>query len=122
MPIGRHSIPHDLIHLAAEAHLGVDDGVWGLLARGATYRRGTDRRPTRTGRAIVRDHRDGLHRAEHLGNEHGWRWQQGLPTPVTPTFDRLAAAWAALPVGGALVVRWPTLATEVRGRDRDQQL
>jgi hypothetical protein len=112
MPQGRYRIPHDLVHLAAEAHLGIDDGVWGLLARGATFKHGTDRRPTRTGRAIVRDHRAGLHQAERVGNEHGWRWQQGLPTPVAPTFERLATAWAAVPPGGALTVRWPTLEAE----------
>ncbi len=52
MPQGRSRLPHDLVHMAAEGHLGIDDGVWGLLARGATFRRGTDQRPTRTGRAL----------------------------------------------------------------------
>jgi hypothetical protein len=110
MPIGRHPIPHDMIHLAAEGHLGIEDGVWGLLARGATYKRGTDRRPTRPGRALVRDHRDALHAAEHAGNTHGHAWLHGQPTPVAPTFERLAAAWAAVPPGGTLTITWPTLA------------
>ena len=37
MPIGRGRIPHDLGHMATEAHLGITDGFWGLLARGATF-------------------------------------------------------------------------------------
>jgi len=38
MPVGRGRIPHDLGHMATEAHLGITDGVWGLLARGATLK------------------------------------------------------------------------------------
>jgi hypothetical protein len=38
MPIGRGIIPHDLGHMVSEASLGIDDGFWGLLARGATFR------------------------------------------------------------------------------------
>jgi hypothetical protein len=107
MPIGRGVIPHDLAHLATEAHLGIDDGFWGLLARGATYKRGTTARPTRRGRAIVRDNRARLHQAEQLGNLHHHAWVTGHPTPVAPTFERLAAAWRELPDGGTLTVRWP---------------
>jgi hypothetical protein len=112
MPIGRHVIPHDLGHLVAEAHLGIDDGMWGLLARGATFKRGTGQRPTRTGRALVRDHRAALHRAEHVGNAHQFLWLHGEPTPVAPTYERVAAAWRSVPDGGTLTVRWPTLELE----------
>ena len=109
MPIGRGRIPHDLTHLAIEAHFGIEDGIWGLLARGATYKRGTDRRPTKRGRELVRDNRESLHRAEQLANAHGWSWAQGGPTPAAVTLDRLASVWAALPDGGRLTVAWPTL-------------
>ena len=68
MPIGRGVIPHDLAYLAAEAHFGIEDGFWGLLARGATFKRGTAQRPTRRGRALMADNRSGLHAAERLGN------------------------------------------------------
>ncbi len=112
MPTGRQRIPHDMVHLAAEGHLGIEDGIWGLLARGATFRRGTDRRPTRPGRALVRDHRADLQRAEDVGNVHGLAWRRGEPTPVAPTFERLAAAWAAVPPGGSLTIAWPTLEIE----------
>jgi len=106
-PIGHQRIPHDLGHLATEAHFGIDDGFWGLLARGATFRRGTDRRPTRAGKAVIAAHRAGLHRAEQLGNGHHAAWVAGQPTPVAARFDTLAAAWDAVPDGGTLTVRWP---------------
>ncbi|MGI9029632.1 MAG: hypothetical protein ACR2HP_06545 [Ilumatobacteraceae bacterium] len=77
MPIGRGIIPHDLGHLVAESHLGIDDGIWGLLARGATFKRGTDRRPTRRGRALVAAHRDALH-AHGLLADAGAGGESGL--------------------------------------------
>jgi hypothetical protein len=109
MPIGRGLIPHDLGHMVAESALAIDDGFWGLLARGATFRRGTDRRPTKPGRALIAAHRDALHRAEHAGNAEHWAWVTGHETPLAPDFDRIAEAWAAVPDGGTLTVRWPTL-------------
>ena len=40
MPIGRGVIPHDLVHLATEAGLGLEFGFWGLLAElGTTFDR-----------------------------------------------------------------------------------
>jgi hypothetical protein len=107
MPIGRGVIPHDLVHFAAESHFGIDDGFWGLLARGATFKRGTDRRVTRPGRALISDNRAGLNTAEHLGNAHHSLWMEGKPTPVSPTFDRLAEEWLAIPDKGTLTVYWP---------------
>ena len=109
MPIGRGIIPHDLVHLAAEAELGLSFGFWGLLAQGATFRHGIDRRPTRSGRALIAAHRAGLAEAEALANAHHHAWRTGQPTPLGPTFDRLAALWAAIPDGGTLTVEWPGL-------------
>ena len=110
MPVGRGVIPHDLVHLAVEGHLGVTTGFWGLLARGATFKRGTDRRSTRPGRALVASHRGELAAAEAMGNAHHGAWLAGRPTPVAPTFERLAALWTEVPGGGALRVEWPSLA------------
>jgi hypothetical protein len=109
MPVGRGRIPHDLGHMATEAHLGITDGVWGLLARGATFKRGTDRRTTPQGRELVVRNRAALHRAEGLGNHHHFAWASGQPTEVGPTFDRLERQWAALPDGGTMTVLWPSL-------------
>jgi hypothetical protein len=110
MPIGRGVIPHDLVHFATEAHFGIEDGFWGLLARGATFKRGTDRRETRPGRELVAQNRAGLNVAEHWGNAHHTLWVDGKPTPVSSTFNRLAEQWSALPDKGTLTVYWPTSA------------
>ncbi len=109
MPIGRGRIPHDLGHLVTESQLGITDGFWGLLARGATFDHGTQQRRTKPGRQLIRDHRAALVAAEELGNRHHFAWARGRPTPIGPTFDRLAARWEALPDGGTLTIRWPSL-------------
>ena len=84
MPIGRGRIPHDLGHMATEAHLGIHDGFWGLLARGATFEHGTQQRRTRPGRQLIRDHRAALEAAEAIGNEHHFAWVAGQPTGARP--------------------------------------
>jgi len=112
MPIGRGRIPHDLGHLATEAHFGIRDGFWGLLARGATFDHGTDQRRTRPGRRLIREHRAALEAAEALGNEHHFAWARGRPTPVAATFDRFARRWDATPDGGTMTIRWPSLELE----------
>ena len=109
MPIGKGRIPHDLGHMATEAHFGIADGFWGLLARGATFDHGTRQRPTRPGRQLIRDHRTDLQRAEALGNHHHFAWSRGEATEVRPTFDRLARHWHDVPEGGTLTIRWPSL-------------
>lgn len=109
MPIGRGVIPHDLGHMATEGHLGIADGFWGLLAQGATFRRGTDRRATPQGRALIAANRGALEAAEALGNLHQAAWTAGEPTPVRPTFDRLAERWSELPDGGQMTIAWPSL-------------
>ena len=109
MPIGRGRIPHDLGHMATEAHLDIHDGFWGLLARGATFNHGTRQRPTKPGRQLIRDNRRALAATEALGNHHHATWATGGSTPVAPTFDRLARLWDATPDGGTLTIRWPTL-------------
>ena len=111
MPIGHGVIPHDLVHFATEAHFGIEDGFWGLLARGATFKRGTGGRQTRQGRALVAKNRAGLNAAEHLGNANHTLWIEGKPTPVSPTFNRLAEQWLAVPDNGTLTVHWPMLAS-----------
>ena len=47
--------------------------------------------------------------AEAIGNEHHFAWAQGKPTPVAPTFERLATLWEATPDGATLTVEWPSL-------------
>lgn len=112
MPIGRGRIPHDLGHMATEAHLGISNGFWGLLAHGATFTHGTQQRQTRPGRQLISANRAELHAAEQLGNHHHGAWANGHPTPVAPTFDRLAALWDATPDDGTLTIHWPSLETD----------
>ncbi|MEM9036581.1 MAG: hypothetical protein AAGD18_18440 [Actinomycetota bacterium] len=106
-PIGRGRIPGDLAHLAVEAHFGLDHGFWGLLAKGATFDHGTDQRPTRTGRAIVAEHRAQLADADRLAHRHQTLWARDEPTPVGSAFDELEAAWSAVQPGGSLSASWP---------------
>ena len=108
MPIGRGRIPHDLGHMATEAHLAIADGFWGLLARGATFDHGTRQRRTRPGRQLVSDHRAELRAAEAIGNQHHVAWAAGSRSGRT-TLDRLARLWEATPDGGTLTILWPTL-------------
>jgi hypothetical protein len=95
--------------MATEAHLGIRDGFWGLLARGATFDHGTQQRRTRPGRQLIRENRAALHAAEQLGNQHHFNWVNGQPTPVASTLDDLAVLWENTPDGGTLTVSWPTL-------------
>ena len=37
-PGGHERLPHDLIHYVVERELGIDDGIWGRLAGGVTYK------------------------------------------------------------------------------------
>ena len=115
MPVGRGVIPHDLVHFATEAHFGIEDGFWGLLARGATFKRGTGQRETPQGRALVAKNRSGLNAAEHLGNTHHALWIEGKPTPVSATFNRFAEEWLAVPDSGTLTVHWPMSAATRAG-------
>ena len=115
MPIGRGRIPHDLGHMATEAHLQIHDGFWGLLARGATFDHGTQQRRTRPGRRLIRDHRDALRASEALGNHHHFIWATGGSTPVAPTFERLAQLWDATADDGTLTIHWPTLRSDALG-------
>jgi hypothetical protein len=37
-PGGGDRLPHDLIHYVVESELGLDDGLWGRIASGVTYK------------------------------------------------------------------------------------
>jgi len=68
--------------VATEAHLGIKNGFWGLLARGATFDHGTQQRRTQPGRRLIRENRAALGAAAAIGNEHHFAWASGEPTPV----------------------------------------
>jgi hypothetical protein len=133
------AVPHDLVHFPVERTLGMADGIWGSIAAGVVFRsmhhHGGRRPPHAAERsaALIRAHRDRLHRAELLGGfvERAAAAPDPSPAGIAPLarvylsklpaadmdLDRLAAAaralhemaarWRAVPVGGSLVVEWP---------------
>jgi hypothetical protein len=101
-------LPHDLATLVAEAVLGLSDGFWGCVQRGATFR-SLRRRPTRQGRKVIRDHVAALDAAETAVNLHYWSWRAGRPTPVGEHFDAILRHWRTVGNGASLTVAWPTL-------------
>jgi hypothetical protein len=106
MASGR-DVPHDLAQLVVEATLGLQDGFWGLLANGATFKSVVGRRRTKPGQQLIGAHREALNAAEHLANAHVTAWRTGAPTPTGPALDAMFARWQALAVGEELLVDWP---------------
>src|SRR6476469_4122381 len=70
--LGRREVPHDIAHLIVEDELGLDGGVWGVLAagglfRGAAVKSGRQKpHATRRGREIVAASTASLNHAEGL--------------------------------------------------------
>jgi len=100
-------IPHDLGQFVVEAALGLEEGFWGLLANGATFKSVPGRRLTKPGRQVVRSHFAALNAVEGVVNEHVTLWRRGADTPVKPALDAMYARWRALRVGERLTVEWP---------------
>ncbi len=124
-PVGP-SMPHDLVHAVVETALGVDDGFWGAMARGATFQGFapvTPGRHRRSGMKVLRRGGDAVMAAE-LSVNWAYRVWRGLPVEgrgvgpapldaqalarTGPRLDAAAARWAAVPEGGELVWRWGT--------------
>ena len=122
------ALPHDLVHLVVEDTIGIDNGIWGAIAGGVVFRSMTHqsgRRPPHAAdrsAALIREHRDSLHRAELVGGliERVARGQ--LPADVATRQSGLElgqvrgtaqalheaeARWQALPIGGQLSCHWP---------------
>ncbi|MEU9548462.1 hypothetical protein AB0D88_05350 [Streptomyces werraensis] len=118
------SMPHDLVHAVVETALGIDDGFWGAMARGATFQGFepvTPGRHRRSGMKVLRRGGDAVMDAE-LRVAWAYRSWSGLPTEgrgvgpapldaeaparTGPWLDAAARRWAAVPVGGELVWRW----------------
>jgi hypothetical protein len=105
MAAGR-DIPHDLVQFTIERALDIRDGFWGLLANGGWFASVPGRRPTRTGREIVRAHYDALLQVETVVNGHYLAWHRKEETPVGPALDAMYARWLAVAKGGGLVLEW----------------
>jgi len=106
MASGR-DLPHDLAQFVVEATLGLQQGFWGLLANGATFKSVVGRRRTQPGQQLIRVHREALNATEHLVNAHVAAWRTGAPTSAGPALEAMYARWQALPVGEELQVDWP---------------
>jgi hypothetical protein len=105
MAAGR-DLPHDLGQYVVEAALGIRNGFWGLIARGATFK-STGRRVTLPGRALIVAHGDDLAEAERLAGVHVDRWRRHLSTPTGLYLAVALEAWERLGVGDRLVFAWP---------------
>jgi hypothetical protein len=108
MALGRGDLPHDLTQLVVEATMGINDGFWGCIAAGATFR-STGRKRTRPGRAIIAAHREGLAEAERVVGMHVNAWKTGNATPIGEALNTFDEFWRSLDDGGSLRVEWPTL-------------
>jgi len=117
-------MPHDLVHAVVETALGIDDGFWGAMARGATFlgfELVTPGRHRRSGMKVLRRGGDAVMDAE-LRVAWAYRAWSGLPVEgrgvgkapldaaalarTGPRLDAAAERWAAVPVGGELLWRW----------------
>ena len=109
-------VPHDLLHFLAEAELGLDDGVFGDLARGGNARifRPVDKtlvakmwRKQRIRKTRLPEGR----RSEQLAGrlQHAWKTQSPDPelAPVLAKLATLAEEWRALPLQGRMTLEWP---------------
>ena len=108
MALGRGDLPHDLSQLVVEATLGIENGFWGCVAQGATFK-STGRKRTKAGRAVIARNRLDLKAAERTAGAEVAAWRAGRTTVAADALDRFDRLWADLPDQGQLTIEWPTL-------------
>ena len=108
MALGRGGLPHDLVQMIVEGTLCIENGFWGSVAAGATFK-STGRKRTRPGRAVIAANRKRIADAEGVVGMHYSLWQANEPTPTAPRFDEVSRVWAELGDRGELTMEWPTL-------------
>jgi hypothetical protein len=106
MAVG-NGLPHDLAQYVVEAAVGYDNGFWGLVSRGATFR-STDRKRTKPGRALIAANRGALDASEQLASVHLASWRSGEGTAVTAMLERAFRQWSSMGDGDTLIFEWPT--------------
>jgi hypothetical protein len=99
--------PHDLVQYVVEAATNYQNGFWGLVASGATFK-STGRRRTKPGRALIATHRAELAGSEVLAGTHVADWKRGKQTHVTAALNRALQQWQSLGANEALVFDWPS--------------
>jgi hypothetical protein len=97
-------IPHDLAQYVIEAATGFENGFWGLVSKGATFK-STGRRATKPGRRIIAEHRKELIESEPLAGLYLSLWAAREPGPV---LDHAFVQWQHLNDGRRLVFFWPS--------------
>jgi hypothetical protein len=107
MALGRGDISHDLAQYIVEAATGYQDGFWGLLGRGATFR-STGRKRTKPGRALIVEHRADLNKAEQVAGMYIAAWRAGERNPVADALTEGARQFQSLGRGEALCYEWPS--------------
>jgi hypothetical protein len=120
-------LPHDLLHLVAEAEFGLDGAVFGDLAAGGNARifQSVDQELTARmwRRQRIRPTRlpEGR-RSEELAweLEQGWR-ARTLEPELQQKLDDLAERWHALQVGQSLTLEWPRPEGRKRHPPRDRR-
>lgn len=123
----RSLLLHDLVHLAVEVEAPIEDGFWGLLARGTTLEELGDReRPAPVSPGIlvaeglvgpmqgVWHGRLSVERyLEIASKQEGLVIDAAFVERVRERLRRLWGAWRATPFGATLELDWP-----VRGEPR----
>ena len=133
--LGERELPHDIAHLIVEDELGLDRGIWAVLAAGGLFRGASvvagRQRPhaARRGREVVAAAVEQLNQAEMLTRavcdlagggtadlhalraRTGERWwsETASKAALVRAFGRLdeaAGAWARLGAGGTLRFEW----------------
>lgn len=117
MALGRGGLPHDLVQMIVEGTLGIENGFWGSVAAGATFK-STGRKRTKPGRAVIAANRRKIAEAEGVVGMHYSLWQTNEPTPTAPRFDEVSLVWAELGDRGELTLEWPTLRVLADGPGR----
>ena len=98
-------LPHDLATFVLEDAMGLEDGFWGCVAAGGTFR-SLGRKRTAPGAALIRANRTGLDAAERRVNEAYAAWRAGAPGPLSDALDAMLDRWREVPRGGTLDVAW----------------
>jgi hypothetical protein len=100
-------IPHDLGQYVIEAATSYENGFWGLVSKGATFK-STGRRKTKPGRQVIVEHRGDLADSEKLAGLHMALWAAGRDGPVSRALDEAMKQWVELGPGDVLVFDWPS--------------
>jgi hypothetical protein len=113
MAVGR-DLPHDLAHYVIEAATQYENGFWGLVEKGATFK-STGRKRTKPGRAVIAAHHDELINAEALASRHLKCWREGDKSSVTEALECALDQWRELGPNERMVFEWPSSVGCVRG-------